>query len=61
MIDSTFLRENIKGLKEDYYKDIPTKVEEGIKKQEFRPKVVKFTDSGTYLITDGDKRRGYYM
>jgi len=44
-----------------YYKDIPTKVEEGIKKQDFRPKFVKFTDSGTYLITDGDKRRGYYM
>ena len=44
-----------------YYKDIPTKVEEGIKKQDYRPKVVKFTDSGTYLITDGDKRRGYYM
>lgn len=44
-----------------YYKDIPTNVEEAIKDQDFRPRVVKFTDSGTYLITDGEKKRSWYM
>ena len=44
-----------------YYKDIPTNVEEALKEQDFRPRVVKFTDSGTYLITDGVKRRSWYM
>ncbi len=44
-----------------YYKDIPTNVETALKEQDFRPKVVKFTDSGTYLITDGDKQRSWYM
>ena len=32
-----------------------------LKEQDFHPKVVKFTDSGTYLITDGDKKRAWYM
>ena len=44
-----------------YYKDIPTNVEEALKDQDFRPRVVKFTDSGTYLITDGIKKRSWYM
>ncbi len=44
-----------------YYKDIPTNVETALKEQDFHPKVVKFTDSGTYLITDGDKKRAWYM
>ena len=44
-----------------YYKDIPTNVETAIKEQDFHPQIVKFTDSGTYLITDGDKQRSWYM
>jgi hypothetical protein len=32
-----------------------------MKKQSFRIKHAKYTDSGTYLITDGDKRRAWYM
>lgn len=44
-----------------YYKDIPTNVEEALKDQDFHPAVVKFTDSGTYLITDGVKQRSWYM
>lgn len=44
-----------------YYKNIPTKVETGIKDQDFKIRVVKYTDSGTYLITDGERRRSYYM
>ncbi len=44
-----------------YYQNIPTNVEEAIKEQKFRPRFVKYTDSGTYLITDGDKRRSWYM
>ena len=44
-----------------YYSNIPTRVEEKIKGVSFVPKVVKFTDSGTMLITDGEKRSSYYM
>lgn len=44
-----------------YYKDIPTNLEEALKDQDFNPAVVKFTDSGTYLITDGKKKRSWYM
>ena len=44
-----------------YYKEIPTNLETALKEQSFRIKVVKYTDSGTYLITDGDKRRAWYM
>ena len=44
-----------------YYQNIPSNVEEAIKEQDFRPRVVKYTDSGTYLITDGDKLRSWYM
>lgn len=44
-----------------YYQNIPSNVEEAIKEQKFRPRFVKYTDSGTYLITDGDKLRSWYM
>lgn len=44
-----------------YYKDIPNNIETAMKKQSFRIKYAKYTDSGTYLITDGDKRRAWYM
>lgn len=44
-----------------YYNNIPTNVEKKIKEVTFVPKVVKFTDSGTILITDGEKRNSYYM
>jgi hypothetical protein len=44
-----------------YYKDIPNNIETAMKKQSFRIKHAKYTDSGTYLITDGDKRRAWYM
>ncbi len=44
-----------------YYKEIPTNLETALKEQSFRIKVVKYTDSGTYLITDGEKKRAWYM
>ncbi|MBQ9236714.1 MAG: BACON domain-containing protein [Prevotella sp.] len=44
-----------------FYSNIPTKVEEKIKETSFIPKVVKFTDSGTALVTDGEKKNVYYM
>ena len=44
-----------------YYSNIPTIVEEKIKSVSFVPKVVKFTDSGTVLITDGEKRHAFHM
>ena len=46
-----------------YYHNIPTKVLEKIKEmaEERVVKVVKFTDDGTSLVTDGDKLYKYYM
>lgn len=44
-----------------YYSNIPTNVETKIKGLSFIPKVVKFTDSGTMLITDGEKKEAHYM
>ncbi len=44
-----------------YYSNIPTNVEKKIKELSFKPKVVKFTDSGTFLITDGEKNYSCYM
>lgn len=44
-----------------FYSNIPTNVEQKIKEVSFIPKVVKFTDSGTMLITDGEKKNHFYM
>ena len=46
-----------------YYHNIPTKVLEKIKEmaEDRVVKVVKFTDDGTSLVTDGDKLYKYYM
>lgn len=37
-----------------YYEGIPSNVEEKLKELDYIPRIVKYTDSGTYLITDGE-------
>ena len=47
-----------------YFKNVPSKVVERIialVEKGYHPKVVKFTDSGTCLVTDGDNQYTYYM
>ena len=47
-----------------YFKNIPQSVVDALikfNKSGLRPKVVKFTDSGTYLITDGESSYTYSM
>lgn len=44
-----------------YYGNIPKNIVERIKKLTFNPKIVKYTDSGTCLFTDGEKKNDYYM
>lgn len=44
-----------------YYKNAPKKLIERLNKVDFLPKVIKFTDNGLLLITDGDKKYDYFM
>ena len=44
-----------------YYKNIPSNLAEALKKLTFKPKVIKFTDNGLYLITDGESQNYYFM
>lgn len=47
-----------------YFKNVPSKVVERIEAlldKGYHPKVVKFTDSGTCLVTDGDNQYTYFM
>lgn len=37
-----------------YYEGIPSNVEEKLKELDYIPRIVKYTDGGTYLITDGE-------
>ena len=43
-----------------YYKNIPSNLAEALKKLTFKPKVIKFTDNGLYLITDGESQNYYF-
>ena len=44
-----------------YYKNIPSNLAEALKELTFKPKVVKFTDNGLYLITDGESQKHYFI
>lgn len=48
-----------------YFKNVPPKVYERmvnvLKNKKFKIKVVKFTDAGTCLITDGEKQYAYWL
>lgn len=44
-----------------YYKNAPKKLIEKLNEIDFLPKVIKFTDDGLLLITDGDKKYTYFM
>lgn len=44
-----------------YYRNIPSNLAEALKKLTFKPKVIKFTDNGLYLITDGESQYWYFM
>ena len=44
-----------------YYKNIPSNLAEALKKLTFKPKIIKFTDNGLYLITDGESQNYYFM
>ena len=43
-----------------YNKNIPYNLAEALKKLTFKPKVIKFTDNGLYLITDGESQNYYF-
>lgn len=44
-----------------YYKNAPKKLIERLNIVNFLPKVIKFTDNGLLLITDGDKQFDYFL
>lgn len=44
-----------------YYKNAPKKLIERLNIINFLPKVIKFTDNGLLLITDGDKQYDYFL
>lgn len=44
-----------------YYKNVPSNVIDKIKSLSYIPKVVKFTDDGLYLITDGKSAYTYFL
>lgn len=44
-----------------YYKNIPKNLAEALNELYWIPKYIKFTDGGTYLITDGQSSFSYYM
>lgn len=44
-----------------YYKNAPKKLIDKLNDVKFLPKVIKITDDGLVLITDGDKRYAYFM
>lgn len=44
-----------------YYSNIPTILETKLKSLSWKPKVVKFTDYGTFIITDGENTYSYQM
>lgn len=44
-----------------YYKNIPLNVAEQIANLRFAPKVIKFTDNGFFLITDGKSQYIYHL
>ena len=44
-----------------YYKNVPSNVIDKIKSLSYIPKVVKFTDDGRYLITDGKSAYTYFL
>lgn len=44
-----------------YYKNAPKKLIDKLNEVKFLPKVIKITDDGLVLITDGDKKYAYFM
>ncbi len=44
-----------------YYQNVPSNVIDKIKSLSYIPKVVKFTDDGLYLITDGESAYTYFL
>ncbi len=44
-----------------YYQNVPSNVIDKIKSLSYIPKVVKFTDDGLYLITDGKSAYTYFL
>lgn len=44
-----------------YYKNIPSNLREKLRTLDYIPKFVKFTDSGTFFISDGVSRYTYHM
>ncbi len=44
-----------------YHQNVPSNVIEKIRSLNYIPKVVKFTDNGLYLITDGDSKFEYLL
>ena len=44
-----------------YYKNIPKKLADDLSQLYWIPKYIKFTDGGTFLITDGKSSFWYYM
>lgn len=44
-----------------FYVNVPRGVIEKLKKQDFTPTVIRFTDSGTYIAFDGKGGKAWYM
>ena len=44
-----------------YYHYIPSNLAKKLKQLKFKPKVVKFTDNGLFLVTDGISQYDYFM
>lgn len=44
-----------------FYVNVPSGVIEKLKAQDFTPKVIRFTDSGTYIAFDGEGGKAWYM
>lgn len=44
-----------------FYVNVPSGVIEKLKNQDFSPKVIRYTDSGTYIAFDGKGGKAWYM
>lgn len=44
-----------------FYVNVPSGVIEKLKNQDFSPKVIRYTDSGTYIAFDGEGGKAWYM
>ena len=44
-----------------YYSNIPTILENKLKSLSWKPKIIKFTDYGTFIVTDGENTYTYQM